>query len=116
MCPCLIVAPGSLVEQWQDELWEKFGLDFELMSRRVLSRRRAPATRSWRRTSSSPGSISCSRSEDLLAKLEVTDWDLVIVDEAHKMSAHQYGNEVQQDQALRAGRGRSATARATCCC
>jgi SNF2 family DNA or RNA helicase len=30
---CLIVAPGSLVEQWQDELWEKFGLRFELMSR-----------------------------------------------------------------------------------
>ncbi len=30
---CLVVAPGSLVEQWQDELWEKFGLDFELMSR-----------------------------------------------------------------------------------
>ena len=24
---CLIVAPGSLVEQWQDELWEKFGLE-----------------------------------------------------------------------------------------
>ena len=30
---CLIVAPGSLVEQWQDELWDKFGLSFELMSR-----------------------------------------------------------------------------------
>ena len=23
---CLIVAPGNLVEQWQDELAEKFGL------------------------------------------------------------------------------------------
>ena len=33
---CLIVAPGSLVEQWQDELWEKFGLEFELMSRAAV--------------------------------------------------------------------------------
>ena len=26
---CLVVAPGSLVEQWQDELWDKFDLRFE---------------------------------------------------------------------------------------
>ncbi len=29
---CLIVAPGGLVEQWQDELWDKFGLRFEILS------------------------------------------------------------------------------------
>ncbi len=29
---CLIVAPGGLVEQWQDELWFKFGLEFELLT------------------------------------------------------------------------------------
>ena len=29
----MIVAPGSLVGQWQDELREKFGLDFEIFSR-----------------------------------------------------------------------------------
>jgi len=28
----LIVAPGSLVEQWQDELWEKFGVEFTLFT------------------------------------------------------------------------------------
>src|SRR6185503_12088940 len=25
---CMIVCPGMLVEQWQDELWEKFALPF----------------------------------------------------------------------------------------
>ena len=30
---CLIVAPGNLVEQWQDELAEKFGLAFDVLSR-----------------------------------------------------------------------------------
>ena len=30
---CLIVAPGSLVTQWQDELWDRFRLDFEILTR-----------------------------------------------------------------------------------
>src|SRR5207245_6307901 len=28
----LIVAPGSLVEQWRDEMFEKFGLEFRIYS------------------------------------------------------------------------------------
>ena len=36
-----------------------------------------------------------ARNEDILAKLGQTDWDLVVVDEAHKMSAHYFGNEVK---------------------
>jgi superfamily II DNA or RNA helicase len=30
---CLIVAPGGLVEQWQDEMHERFGLEFGILSR-----------------------------------------------------------------------------------
>src|SRR6266568_7904481 len=30
---CLVVCPGILVEQWQDELHEKFGIDFDILSR-----------------------------------------------------------------------------------
>src|SRR5436853_7678776 len=33
---CLIIAPGSLVEQWQDELKEKFDLTFDLVSREQI--------------------------------------------------------------------------------
>src|SRR6185503_178231 len=33
---CLVVAPGGLVEQWQDELGEKFGLEFELLTRDMI--------------------------------------------------------------------------------
>lgn len=33
---CLIVAPGNLVEQWQDELWRKFGLKFAILTNEVL--------------------------------------------------------------------------------
>ncbi len=34
---CLVVAPGSLTEQWQDELADKFDLDFELFSRDMVT-------------------------------------------------------------------------------
>lgn len=37
----LIVAPGSLVEQWQDEMFEKFGLSFTLFSREQVEQSRS---------------------------------------------------------------------------
>ncbi len=52
---CLIVAPGSLVEQWQDEMAEKFGLAFDLLTREQ-SRLRSRATPSSNATASSCGS------------------------------------------------------------
>ena len=30
---CPVVAPGNLVEQWQDELGEKFDLEFAILTR-----------------------------------------------------------------------------------
>jgi hypothetical protein len=33
---CLIVAPGGLVEQWQDELFFKFGLRFDLLTNQLV--------------------------------------------------------------------------------
>ena len=92
---CLIVAPGSLVEQWQDELWDKFGLSFELMSRAAVE-----ASRTGNPFAEKNLLIArvdqLSRSEELMAKVQASDWDLVIVDEAHKMSAHRYGDELRR--------------------
>ena len=92
---CLIVAPGSLVEQWQDELWDKFGMSFELMSRAAVeaSRTGNPFTE---KNLLIARIDQLARSEDLIAKVRASDWDLVIVDEAHKMSAHRYGDELRR--------------------
>jgi hypothetical protein len=42
-----------------------------------------------------------ARADDLRAKLELSDWDLIVVDEAHKMSASWYGNEFKPTKRYR---------------
>ncbi len=100
---CLVIAPGSLVEQWQDELWSKFGLSFEILTREMLE-----SSRSGNPFPDKPLLIArldhLSRNEELQAKLEASDWDLVIIDEAHKMSAHYAGGEVKETKRYKLGR------------
>ena len=100
---CLIIAPGSLVEQWQDELWQKFGLSFEILTKDMIE-----TARSGNPFAERPLLIArldhLSRNEDLQAKLEATDWDLVVVDEAHKMSAHYVGGEIKETKRYKLGR------------
>lgn len=38
---CLIVPPGSLVEQWQDKLAQKLGLEFEIITRDTIEASRS---------------------------------------------------------------------------
>ncbi len=92
---CLIISPGSLVEQWQDELFDKFGLSFDILSRDMVEAARtgnpfAERNRLIVRLD------QLSRNEELQVKLEATDWDLIIFDEAHKLSAHLYGDVVNE--------------------
>jgi superfamily II DNA or RNA helicase len=100
---CLVIAPGSLVEQWQDELWQKFGLNFEILTKSMIE-----AARSGNPFGEKPLLIArldhLSRNEDLQAQLAATDWDLVIADEAHKMSAHYIGGEVKETKRYKLGR------------
>lgn len=99
---CLIVAPGSLVEQWQDELSEKFGLAFDIIGREAIENSRTGNPFSERdRVIARLDHLA--RNEDLQAKLGTTDWDLVVVDEAHKMSAHYWGNEIKYTKRYRLG-------------
>lgn len=90
---CLVIAPGSLVEQWQEELHDKFDLRFDILSRDMVEAART-GNPFQERNLLIARLDQLSRSEELQAKLAVTDWDLVIVDEAHKMSARLYGDEV----------------------
>lgn len=108
---CLVVAPGSIVEQWQDELFQKFNIRFDILTNDMLE-----------------GSVSgnafeehdlliarldkLSRNEDVQNKLSAAaEWDLVIIDEAHKLSASVMGNKVNYTKRYRLGQLLSQRAR-----
>ena len=93
---CLIVCPGSLAEQWQDELYRRFHLPFEILTNDKLE---AARTGNWfMETNLVIARLDkLSRNEDVQQKLQAPDcrWDLVVCDEAHKMSATYFGGEVK---------------------
>ena len=92
---CLIVAPGGLVEQWQDELFFKFGLRFDLLTNQMID-----ANVNLNVFESNPLLIArmdqLARNEELQAQLKETEWDLIIVDEAHRMGAHYFGGKLEK--------------------
>lgn len=100
---CMIVCPGSLAVQWQDELSQKFHLPFE-----ILTNDRIEVARTGNAFAEMPLVIvrldKLSRNGDLQAKLGQTDWDLVVVDEAHKMSASFFGGEVKETKRYKLGK------------
>lgn len=101
---CLVVCPGSLAEQWQDELYRRFHLPFEILTNDKLE---AARTGNWFMENNLVIARldKLSRNEDVQAKLTVPDgrWDLVVCDEAHKMSATYFGGEVNYTKRYRLG-------------
>ncbi len=101
---CLIVCPGSLAEQWQDELKRRFHLPFEILTNDKLE---AARTGNWfLETNLVIARLDkLSRNEEVQLKLQAPDcrWDLVICDEAHKMSATVFGGETKYTKRYRLG-------------
>jgi len=107
---CMVVCPGMLVEQWQDELYSKFQLPFEILTNDKLESAR---TGNW--FLENPLAIcrldKLSRNENLHDKIAQADWDLIVVDEAHKMSASYFGGEVKYTKRHRLGQRLSEVCR-----
>ena len=76
----LILTPASLVGQWQGELAEKFFERFETPT----------DPQDWHRVSSTRAIVSHDRARSRRHAEEILrhHWDLVIVDEAHKIKSH----------------------------
>ncbi|WP_045216067.1 helicase-related protein [Desulfonatronovibrio magnus] len=106
----MIVCPGGLVEQWQDELLEKFGLTFNIFTKDMLD-----TSHSGNPFDDHDHLIArmdqLSRNEELREKLKTSSWDLIIVDEAHKLSASYFGNQVKKTKRFQLGELLSTRAR-----
>ena len=100
---CLVVAPGSLVEQWQDELGQKFNLEFDILTRDMIETSRSGNPFNDRDRLIARLDV-LARNEDLQEKLmSAREWDLVICDEAHRMSATYFGGEVKYTRRYQVG-------------
>ena len=83
----LIVTPANLSFQWQREMKDKFRENFEVIRGDVL--RANYGSNPWQERNQVITSVSwVSRVEDANESLLRSHWDLIIVDEAHKMSAY----------------------------
>ncbi len=107
----IIVAPGGLVEQWREELSQKFDLRFEVFSKQMVDDALGRNV-----FAEHPYLIArmdqVSRSEELMEQLGDVTWDVAVVDEAHRMSAHysSWAGEVDETKRFKLGRLLSETA------
>lgn len=91
---CMIVCPGNLAEQWQDELYQKFNLHFEILTNDMLeSAATGNAFTEHNRIIARLDKLS--RDEFVQKKIEASEWDLIVVDEAHKLSASVTGQKIK---------------------
>lgn len=100
---CLIVLPGSIAEQWQNELLQKFHVDFEILTNEKIES--AATENIFSEINFCITKLdTLARNQVLQKKLKASDWDLIIVDEAHKMSATVWGNEIHYTKRFILGR------------
>ena len=100
---CLVVAPGSLVEQWQDELGGKFALEFDILTSDMVASSRSGNVFNDHNLLIARLDV-LARNDGLQQKLMAsTEWDLIVCDEAHRMSASYYGSEVKYTKRYQLG-------------
>jgi len=97
----LIVVPGHLKDQWLREMKERFGETFTIVDRSVMN---ATWGRNvWRDQAQIITSMDFAKQEDVMIALSESQWDLIVVDEAHKMAAYRYGAKTSKTERYRFG-------------
>ncbi len=94
----LVVCPANLTFQWQRELREKFDEQFLVLKGANI--RDQFGVNQWLEQPQVITSLDLAKRDDVLPGLRQVRWDLVIVDEAHRMSAR---DETHKSQRYRLG-------------
>jgi superfamily II DNA or RNA helicase len=97
----LILVPGHLKDQWVRELKEKFSETFRVVDRSILDS--SWGRNVWTEEDQAISSMDFCKREEVMYTLQNVPWDLVIVDEAHKMSAYRYGEKTDKTRRYRLG-------------
>ncbi|MBO8173522.1 MAG: DEAD/DEAH box helicase family protein [Bacillaceae bacterium] len=85
----LILVPPLVVKQWQEELKEKFSEDFTIISRATL--KEAGGKNPFIENSCCIASMYWAARDEVKSYINEADFDLIIIDEAHKMAAYTHG-------------------------
>ncbi|WP_428912069.1 DEAD/DEAH box helicase [Niallia sp. Krafla_26] len=85
----LILVPPLVLKQWQEELKEKFGEDFTIVTRSVLNT--SNEINPFEAYDKIIASVYWASREEIKSLILKSQFDLVIVDEAHKMAAYTHG-------------------------
>jgi len=86
----LIITPGGLTRQWQqDEMEVKFNISFTLVNRSLYS----SDPNIFHTANLIVTSIDFISQPDVLNVASNSSWDLIVFDEAHKLSAYEYGTK-----------------------
>ncbi|PJF35516.1 MAG: RNA helicase [Candidatus Thermofonsia Clade 1 bacterium] len=105
---CLVCAPGNLTEQWQDELAEKFQLEFKILTREMIENARGNPFLQHNflivRLDQMSRRTDADGRNRLQELLDQTEWDLIICDEAHKLSASYFGGEIKETKRYKLGK------------
>ncbi len=103
----LIVSPGHLKDQWRRELSERFEEKFIVIDRSTIDA--LYGENAWKREKQIITSIDFAKREEILPAIAAAQFDLVVVDEAHKMSAYQYGEKTEKTGRYKLGEKLSQT-------
>ncbi|MFZ2215963.1 MAG: helicase-related protein [Methanothermobacter tenebrarum] len=97
----LIVTPGHLTRQWRREMDEKFQEKFIIVDRAYMNSYQSENP--WRTGQQYITSMDFAKQKDVMGTLSGIRWDLVVVDEAHKMSARPSGGSIRKTKRYRLG-------------
>src|SRR3989454_1485625 len=104
----LIVVPGHLKDQWRRELKDRFEETFVTIDRGLMDAHYAENV--WDRENQIITSMDFAKRDEIIASLASVTFDLIIVDEAHKMSAYRYGDKTVKTDRYRLGETLSKSA------
>jgi SNF2 family DNA or RNA helicase len=90
----LIVTPGHLKDQWRRELSDRFEEKFIVVDRGHINAFYGENV--WARENQIITSIDFAKRDEIIASISATCWDLIVVDEAHKMSAYRFGGNLEK--------------------